>query len=108
MRLFRGLEEGQPPAPNRTPSQPSLSYAPAHTQQANIHRGHSEQIFREQGAQSLLLQPITRTPPGAIDADMFTEEEKPPHVSFDGTEAPYDESAEYLSRLVSSADTRFV
>lgn len=84
------------------------------------------------------LQPtppgFTRTPPGAIDAQMFTEEEKPPHVSFDvndmnapstnllrteekgsdadqvSFDAPYDESifdtrqAEFLSR----SDTRLV
>ena len=129
MRLFRG-QESAPPAPNHGTPQPSLSgYASANTQQANIHRGQvapprapTDQIFRQQ--EELMLQPtppgFTRTPPGDIDAEMFTEEKlavgsnadpKAPHVSFDGTDinndmnAPYDESAEYLRRLVSSADT---
>ena len=131
MRLFRGQEFAAPaPNPNGTP-QPSLSgCASTNTQQqANIHRGQvapprapTDQIFRQQ--EELMLQPtppgFTRTPPGAIDAEMFTEEKsavgsnadlKAPRVSFDGTDinndmnAPYDESAEYLRRLVSSVDT---
>ena len=95
MRLFRGQE----PAP--------IHGTPLPVRRPTQQRAPSDQIFRHQG-ESLMLQPtppgFTRTPPGAIDAQMFTEE-KPPHVSFDNDmNAPYDESAAYLRR----SDTRLV